>query len=75
MEELTLGQKCSLIEILKDDENLQKHFELNGEDVWDIVSGLTLKQYKYILYLLFNKKYFKLNKMLTSINIKPKKYE
>jgi len=40
-------------------------------DAWDKLSGIkSEKQYKYILALLFNKKYIKLNKIMFEFGFK-----
>ena len=58
----SLNQLSSLLEIIKEDEALNKHWELDDQDdVWDKLKELSLGQYKYLLYLLSDKERAKLN--------------
>ncbi len=70
MEKPSLNQISSLIEILQANENISKHFILEFDDMWDKLIEISLKQYRYILYLLCNRKYAKLNQVLTNLNFK-----
>jgi len=50
-----------------------EHFGIYDlEDCWEALDRMTLKQYKYLLYLIFNKKYFKAKEILTQLGFKYK---
>ena len=66
----TLGQKDTLILALKRDKNISAHFNL--EDAWKNLENITSKQTAYFHYLLFNKKFNKLNKILYQFKFKNK---
>jgi hypothetical protein len=60
--------------------NLRKHFEVDDEELWgnDEKDGLlrpriTIRQYRYILALMFSKDFFKLNEIMLQLGFKPKK--
>lgn len=68
---ISLNQKTTLIEQLKRDEALVKHFDLSDYNtVSNILEKISEKQYSFILALLFNKKRTKLNEVLTQIGFK-----
>jgi len=66
----TLNQISHLAEFIQRDEALQKHFDLT--DTWEKISILTLKQIKYIHFLILKGKRAKLNQLITDIGFKPK---
>lgn len=70
MDKPTLSQITTLSNILRDDINLQKHF--NFTESGNELSDISLRQYRYIYYLLFKKKYFKLNNLLVQLKFKIK---
>ena len=60
---IELGQQSFLIELLKDK---PEHFRIwTDEQLWEATKQLTEKQYKYILYLIFNNKYFKAKEIIS----------
>ena len=67
--EATLNQKSVLFQTLKEDENLSKHF-IFDEAGRDNLENLTDAQCRYFHYLLFNKKYIKLNSLLTQFGFR-----
>lgn len=63
-----LNQKTSLVKVLQEDEALASHFDLSDYDtVSRNLKELTQKQYLYILFLITNKKRFKLNQMMVDL--------
>ena len=66
----TLGQKDTLIETLKRDENIQKHFDLT--DAWKRFENISIGQVKRFHALMFNKKYFELNAFMVQFGFKQK---
>ena len=61
----SLNQVSELARFLKNDEILKEHFP---RIIWyDIVAGISEKQYKYILYLLYNNKRMKLRNLLNDL--------
>jgi len=68
----TLNQQCTLKQVLRRDEALNNHYQL--DDIDNIIEKMTLKQYKYLLYLIYNDKRTKLNQLMSSLNFK-QKYE
>ena len=69
----SLNQISELTRILKEDKVLQDKYDM--EDTYTLIQNITYKQYKYILYLLFNRKRLKLNEILIQLGFKPKKYD
>lgn len=69
----TLSQITSLVSALKGEDALSTQFEF--DNAGSVLSGITIKQYKYILFLLFSKKMLKLRDLLLSIGLTPKPYE
>ena len=53
----TLGQTSSLVDALLKNYNLQEHFILNPEEVYDAISNISDAQYALILSLLAQKQY------------------
>lgn len=73
------GQFYHLKEQLQWNINLRKHFDLEDEELWgnDEKEGLlrqriTIRQYKYILALMFSRDYFKLNEVMLQLGFKRK---
>ena len=68
-----LTQLSSLMDILKKDEALQKHFQLADFDFnWHKIEKITLRQYKFIIALIMQKERFKLNELMLSLGFKRK---
>lgn len=67
---MTLNQQCTLPQVLRRDEGLNNHYQL--DDVSDIIEKMTLKQYKYLLYLMDNNKRSKLNQLMVGLGFKQK---
>ena len=65
-----LSQISFLSQQIQRDENLVKHFDMAKP--WELLdNGLkSVKQYKYILYLLAEKKYIKLNGIMLQFGFK-----
>lgn len=69
----SLNQLYSLTESLLNDDAIQKHFKLDGlDEVKAKLENISLKEYKYILALIFDKRRTKLNLKLTQLNFKPR---
>lgn len=66
----TLNQISFLSQQIQRNENLSKHYDL--QDCWSKLNKelKSVQQYKYILYLLAEKKYSKLNELMTRFNFK-----
>ena len=62
----TLTQVTSLSEMLQRDLNVNKL--VKTENSFSKLKDITINQYKYILLLVFKKKYLKLRELLTSLN-------
>ena len=67
----SLSQVDSLMAMLKSIESINDHWVLNGK-TYTILSNKTYKQYKFLLALLFNRKFIKLNGVLNDWGIKRK---
>ena len=70
---LTLNQRYTLPQVLRRDEALNNHYQLDEID--GIIRQMTIKQYKYLLYLIDNKKRSKLNQLMIGLGFKQKFYE
>ena len=68
--EPTLSQISALLQLLRRDEALRKHFDLDDEKTYDIISRLSYEQYRLVYAYLFNKKRTELNNLLHSLGIK-----
>lgn len=58
----TPGQIELLVRVLERTENIINHFDLSN--AYDLLSGISSKQVRYVNALIINKKYFDLNKFL-----------
>ena len=56
------GQIETLVRTLERTENLKNHFDLTN--AYDLLTGISTKQCRYLNALIINKKYFDLNKFL-----------
>jgi len=59
-----LNQRSTLLPILTD---LYKEGRVSVEANWGLLDKISLKQYKFILALIFNRNYTKLNEVLGNI--------
>ena len=71
----SLNQITNLLAFIIHNENLNKHFDLANafELLWNSETHearITDKQKSYLLHLIFNKKYAKLNEIMISLNFK-----
>jgi hypothetical protein len=69
-----LTQLSSLVHVINTDENLTKHFHNDKAECWRRLENITYAEYKYILALLFKRKYFKLNAKMLQLGF-IRKYE
>lgn len=67
---MSVSQRYALITALRNDEGLQKHFDLT--DLEDRAKKITLGQRQYILALIFNSKRQDLHRLLISLGFKQK---
>lgn len=73
LEKPSLNQLSSLMDMLKKDETLNNHWQLeNKDEVWQKLEKLSLKQYRYFLALIFNQRRIKLNALLEQLGLKRK---
>lgn len=66
---ITLNQASFVWKMLKEDPVISAEFDIELEGVWRELMDLTPKKYKYLLALLYNKKYEDLRELLKSINL------
>ncbi len=73
----TITQIDGLVEILRRNEILKKTFDLENmfDHFWGDEPKITLRQYNYILHLIYSKNYSKLKEILVQLGFKTKKYE
>jgi len=72
---ITLNQKSYLMNWLLENENIRLHFDIDEDNCWKLISGITEKQYKFIAHLLIAKKYGKLNQILYDLNFPIKDHD
>ena len=66
----SINQRSTLEKTLKEISWVNVQFDT--ETIYDALKNITLKQYKYIIFLKANKKSLKLRDMLISIGVKQK---
>lgn len=67
MDKPALSQIESLVNAINKNENFQRHFYVELDECWRRLKDISDKEYKYMTYLLINKRMFMLNKKLVQL--------
>lgn len=70
MDKPSLNQLTMLTPIIKEKDWFKVQFG-KGDDLMEKLKNITLKEYKYLLFLVFNRKSGDIRKFLLKIGVKP----
>lgn len=65
---ITLNQQSYLSEVMRSSEGIMKHWHIDFTEISE--RSITEPQYRRLLALFYNKKFFEINKMLSQLNFK-----
>lgn len=68
----SLNQITSLTSILDKEPDNFGIYNINSELSWKAWTKMSIKQYKYLLHLIFSKKYFKAKEILDQLGVEHK---
>lgn len=69
MDKPSLNQISSFMEMLEKQPEHFGIFNIQSDKSYDAFAKMTTKQYKYLLYLIFNKHYFKAKSILDELGV------
>lgn len=72
MDKPSLDQLSSFLEMLEKQPDHFGIYNLRSDKTWEALVKITIKQYNYLLYLIFNKHYIKAKTILDQIGIEHK---
>ena len=68
----TLDQLSALIQMLGNHRDHFGIYNLSSDKTWEALSKMTLKQYKYLLFLIFSKHYIKAKSIFDELGVEHK---